>query len=152
MSSIGPIQSMPFRNAAKVAVRSSDSTAAAGVRGAQNVLGRRADRGLEREPELFSVSVQPMTAARQADAIDLQAMAEPGLADVATGFEVVDQGVEVLVGLVIEFADEPGHDPAEQHSTEPGRRVGRQHHLAERDASRRRNGPRVVRLENRHRH
>ena len=116
------------------------------------MLGRRADVRFELEPELLAVGLESMTASGQPDPVDLQPVAEPGLADVAADLEIVDERVEFLVEIGVELADEPRHDAAQQHTAEARRRVDRKHHLAERHPAGRGDRAGVIRLEDRQRH
>ena len=79
-------------------------------------------------------------------------MTKTRLADLRTPFEFVEQDLELLIGVVVEFAGEAGDDAAQQHAAESRRRVDRQVHRAESDTTRRRDRPRVVSLEGRQRH
>ena len=74
-------------------------------------------------------------AARQAHPVGLEPMTEPGLDDAATVFELVDQAMQVVMELGIEVVHVSGDHTAEQDAAEAGRRIGRQHALAERQAT-----------------
>ena len=69
--------------------------------------------------------------------IDLEAMTQSGLHDPRAGLDLGDQSVHVGHEFVIDAVEVLGDDRAEQQPAEPGRRVDRQHHVAERHATRR---------------
>ena len=78
--------------------------------------------------------MQPVGREGEAVAVDLEAVAQPGLDDAHVAVDLIDQAVDVGHELVGHVADVPGDDGAEQQAAEPGRRIDRQHEVAERDA------------------
>ncbi len=70
-------------------------------------------------------------------AVDLEAMAQPGLHDALAPLDLVDEPMEVGEQVRVEVVEVGGDDGAEQDAAEAGRRLDRQDAVAERDPARR---------------
>ena len=112
------------------------------VHGTEHLLRGRALR-VEVELDALAHADEPVATARQADAIGLEAMPQPGLHDAVTELDVADETMEVGKQIGVEVVDVRGDDRSEQDSAEPGRRIGRQRAVTERDPPRRRERARV---------
>ena len=89
------------------------------------------------------IADEPVAAARQADAIGLEAMTEAGLHDAVAELDVADQTMEIGKQIRVEVVDVRRDDRSEQDAAEPGRGIGRQRAVTERDAPSRRERARV---------
>ena len=64
-------------------------------------------------------------------------MTKAGLHDARPGLDLGDEAVHVGHEFVVDPVQVLGDDRTEQQPSEPGRRVDREHHVAERNATRR---------------
>jgi hypothetical protein len=80
--------------------------------------------GLEVELHAVTLTEQSVVAAGQADAVDLEAMAQPRLGDTPAGGQVVDQAADLGGELGLQIRQMGGDDAAQQEATEARRRIG----------------------------
>ena len=90
---------------------------------------------------------QPVRAAGERVAVGLEAMAQPRLHDPLVTLHLGEQPVHVGHELGIDLGRVGRDDRREEHAAEARCGLRRQHERAERDAARRREGPRVPHLE-----
>lgn len=120
---------------------------AGGVEGSEQ-LRDRAGMVVDLEPGAVEVAAhQAVTAAIEADDVDLEAVAQPGLGHAAALFEVVDETHELTPEVARDGLDVGGDHAGQQHPTEPRSGVGRQPVAADGDPPRRRHGTGVTDLE-----
>ena len=94
-----------------------------------------------------SVAEQAVAAVRQPVTVDLEPVAQPRLHDSLAALDLVDQPHHVGHQIGVDAGEVLGDDGAQQQPTEPGRRVDRQHQVAERDPTGRHRRPGVEDLE-----
>ena len=102
---------------------------------------------LELEGEVLAVAHQPVDAAGEADAVLLEAVAEPRLRDAHALLELEGEAVQVVEEVGVELLDVAGDDAAQQQPAEAGRRGGREVRPPERHPAGRRDRPRVEHLQ-----
>ena len=90
---------------------------------------------------------QAVDAAGEADAVLLEAVAEPRLRHAHALLELEGEAVQVVEEVGVELLDVAGDDAAQQQPAEAGRRRGRKVGPSERHPPRRRDGPRVEHLQ-----
>ena len=94
-------------------------------------------RRVEVERDVVTFADESVLAPGEPVAIDLIAVAEPGLDDPLAELDLADQSVHAGHQVVVDAGQMSGHDGAEQQAAEARGRVDRQHHVAERDPPRR---------------
>ncbi|CAN5704442.1 hypothetical protein BH18ACT2_BH18ACT2_21550 [soil metagenome] len=88
----------------------------------------------------------------QAVAVDLEPVAQPGLDDAHVAVDLVDQPVDVGDEVGGQVGAVTGDHSTEQQPAEAGRRLDRQHEVAESDPPGRRQRPGVPHLQLRQQH
>ena len=136
----GPAQHLHHRSA------HGEVEPAGDVDGTEDLRRRRA-LVVELEVERVAPAHEAVTAAGQADVVDLEPVAEPGLGDAPARFQVGDEAAQLGEQVGVEVPDVGGHDAPEQEPAEPGRRIGGERRAAERHPPRRCDGPAVPDLE-----
>ena len=144
--SSGPAQRMPLRIVSITRGRAVIGRLPGGVDRREDVLGGRALL-LELEGEVLALAHQPVDAAGEADAVLLEAVAEPGLRHAHALLELEGEAVEVVEELGVELLDVAGDDAAEQEPAEARGRGDREVRAPERHPSGGRDRPRVEDLQ-----
>ena len=143
---IGPRQRIALCSTAVTAWRERRSESLGGVDRPEHLLQRGAVV-LELEAELLADADHAMRAPSEPVPVDLVAVAEPGLHDPLAAVDLVDETMDVGHEVVVDLVEVGGDDGAEQQAAEAGRRVRREHEVAERDPPGRRHRPRVPHLQ-----
>ena len=144
--SSGPDQRMPLRIVSITRGRAVERQLPGRVHRRQDVLGGGALL-LELEGEVLALAHQAVDAAGEADAVLLEAVAEPRLRHAHALLELEGEAVQVVEEVGVELLDVAGDDAAQQQPAEAGRRGGRKVRPPERHPPGRRDRPRVEHLQ-----
>ena len=110
-------------------------------------LGEIAARGAEVELHLVALADQLVAAVREPVPVDLEAVAQARLHDAVALLDLADEPGDVAEQVVVDTADVVGDHGTEQEPAEAGRRIDRQHQVAERDPPGRHRRPGVEDLQ-----
>ena len=115
--SSGPVQRMPLRIVSITRARAVSGQLPGGVDRRQDVLGGGALL-LELEGEVLALADEPVDAAGEADAVLLEAVAEPRLRHAHALLELEGEAVQVVEEVGVELLDVAGDDAAQQQPAE----------------------------------
>ena len=81
---------------------------------------------LDVEMKRFTLAVEPMVRADEADHVDLEAVAQAGLADAASPLEILEEVVQLVTQLVVQLLAKRGDDARQEDPPEARCRLGRE--------------------------